>query len=171
MEEFFELKFRSEKKEVFIEALDKYDDQLLKTGKYVPKEPFNMQVSEGSIWYDIVRFQDPFNFAISEKVLNTLNNCAFTGWRTYEIELSNNSEKKYYGFQVLGRSGDIIRPPETGFIVGQDIEFSTWDGSDFFCPENTMLIFCTKRVKEYFINNQISNIKFQNIKTVRWYNI
>lgn len=166
MENFYELQFEMRKDEVFIEALNYYPDQLIKIGKFIPEEPFKMKLSEGKRYFDIIRFQDIFNFAISRRLYDILKKENISGWNGYKIDI-----KDYYGFQVTGKSNNIIRPKEKGFVRGQDFEYSSWDGSDFFCPEDTMLIFCTQIVKDLFTSNDISNVECQDIQTVKWYNV
>jgi len=170
MENFFELQFEMKKDEVFIEAINDYPEQLIKIGKFIPEEPFNMRISEGKKYFDIIRFQDVFNFAISRRLYDILKKENITGWDAYKIDIQN-TQNDYYGFQVTGKSNNILRPIKKGFVTGQNFDYSTWDGSDFFCPEGTMLIFCTQKVKDLFASNHITNVQFQDIKTVKWYNV
>ncbi|MDT0648160.1 hypothetical protein RM545_15805 [Zunongwangia sp. F260] len=72
MKRFFELQFGMKRNEVFIETLNDYPDQLLKIGEFTPKEPFTMKRSEGKIFFDVIRFQDVFNFVISSRLYNIL---------------------------------------------------------------------------------------------------
>ena len=165
---FYELTFTQEKNEIFIESLAEYEDQDLRVGRFIPSSPFAAKVSEGRKWYDVVRLQDPFNFAISERVYNLLKDAGFTGWSSYEIAIEANN-KKYYGFQVLGRCGALKRPVEPGFVTGCEFDYDTWDGSDFFCPAGTMSVFCTEKAKEFFDLNKVTNISLEDISTVEWY--
>ncbi len=155
--------------ELLIESLIEYNEQDLKRGKLSLEKPFVVKVSEGKKFYDILGFQDPFNFAISERVYKLLTDAGVTGWGSYEIVIEGRSEK-YYGFQVLGRCGALKRPKEAGFVMGFDFDRETWDGSDFFCPEGTLTIFCTERVKELFNAHKFTNIdELREIDTVKWY--
>lgn len=76
---------------------------------------------------------------------------------------------KLYGLQITGRCGKLIEPKEKGFYIGYKFDKDTWDGSDFFCPEGTALIFCTERAKNILVKNKITNIEFEDITTVRAY--
>lgn len=169
MKNFFELQFEMRKDEVFIEALNDYPDQSIKIGEFTPEEPFKMKLSEGKRYFDVIRYQDVFNFAISSRFYNILKNEDVSGWNAYKIDIKD-SDKEYFGFQVTGKSDNIFRPKGKGFVTGQNFDYSSWDGSDFFCPEGTMLIFCTQKVKDLFISNDITNVELQDIKTVKWYN-
>lgn len=170
MDIFFELQIGMKRDEVFIEAINDYPDQLLKIGEFTPKEPFTMKRSEGKKFLDVIRFQDVFNFAISSRLYNILREEKITGWNAYRIEIKDYDEE-YFGFQVIGKSGNIFRPKEKGFLKGQKFDNSSWDGSDFFCPEGTMLVFCTQKINDLFKSNNISNVEFQDITTVEWYNV
>ncbi len=168
MEEFYKIQFEQKSNEVLLDVIDDYNDQELRSGKHIPKNQIKLKVSEGKKFYDIIRLQDPFNFIISLKVYKLLKDNNITGWRYYEVEIEGYKEE-YYGFQVLGRAGLIKRPKSSGFVIGLDFKYDSWDKNDFFSPEGTMAILCTERVKEIFSLNKITNIKFENIKKVKWY--
>jgi hypothetical protein len=116
----------------------------------------------------LVRYQDPFNFALSEKVYEALNKAGLSGWNAYQIAIEGR-EEKYYGFQVLGRSGGPIRPKTSGFVIGYDFDRSTWDGSDFFIPDGTLGILCTEKAKDILANKKFNGIQLEDIKNVEWY--
>ena len=170
MNKFYNFQWAQKKGEILVEALKEYDEQALTRGNWVPQEPFAVKVSEGKKLYDIVHFQDPFNFAISERVHKLLKDDSVTGWNSYEIVIEGRSEK-YYGFQVLGRCGELKRPKEPGFVKGCEFEYTTWDGSDFFCPDGTLYVFCTEKVRQLFIANQITNFELADISTMQWYSV
>lgn len=167
---FFEFEFPQKSDELFIKSVLTYDEQSLKIGKFVPGEIMEFKISEGSNWYDLVRFQDPFNFAISERLYNLLKDNHITGWNGYKISITG-TKKTYYGFQVLGRCGPIKRPAQRGFYTGTTFDIDSWDGSDFFCPECTLHVFCTKKVSDLFKINHITNIQLIDITKVESYSI
>ena len=164
METFYEIQFAQGKDEIFVEQLAEYDDQALSIGQFIPETPFAVKVSKGKKLYDIMRYQDPFNFAVSERVYKLLKDANLTGWNSYEITIEGRNEN-YYGFQVLGKCGPLKRPPEPGFVTGCEFDYETWDGSDFFCPEETLLIFCTEKAKKLLYTNQVTNIELADIST------
>jgi len=168
MDKFYEIQFGQLKDEVFLESLVPYDKQALKLGLFVPQPSLHTKVSEGHRFYNIIRFQDPFNFAISDGVYKILNDSKVTGWSVYNIEIMGRSEK-YFGFQVLGRAGEIKRPLESGFITGYELDFKSWDCSDIFCPLGTMSVFCTEKVRDILLKNKTTNLEFEDIRKVEWY--
>ena len=168
MDNFYELGSLDKRGEIYLSALVEYDDQALKRGDFKPSEPFHVKISEGKKLYDLVRYQDPFNFAVSCKFNDLLKSSGLSGWRTYPI-LIEGSQEEYFGFQVLGRSGLLKRPKVAGFVVGCEFDHISWDGSDFFMPLGTMSIFCTEKAKQVLTSQKFSNIGFEDIKSVKWY--
>ncbi len=167
-EEFYSLSFNSNNIELFVEVIGDYDDQKLKTGIYNPN-PLKVIKSQGRKAYDIVRLQDVFNFLISPKLLKALESNDLTGWKTYAIE-SDIELDGYKGFQCTSTCGSPIRPKNSGFVTGYDFDLKTWDGSDFFIPETTMMIICSNKAKEVIDSFKIKNIELENLKTLKWYN-
>lgn len=168
--EFYKQSFNTKKNEAFIRLIDNTDEQTIRKGLF---NPINNNVSavldEGSKIGLVLRLQDPFNFLISEDIYKSLLNKKITGWKSFEVDIENVNEK-YYCLQITGRCGLIERHENSGFVTGIDFEESSWDGSDIFLPEDTMMMFCTEKVKTIFDEYKISNIEFKNIKKVRWYN-
>lgn len=167
--DFYEQSFNTNKDEIFIKLVDEIDSQEIRTGYYTPEGLIEGIIDEGSKSFPILRLQDPFNFLISEHLLNKLLKENITGWTSFEVNIEGIDEK-YFCFQITGKSGSIERPNKAGFITGMKFDLSTWDGSDLFIPEGTMTIFCTKKVKVFFEKNKITNIEFNNIESIRWYN-
>lgn len=170
MEAFYDVAIEREDEEALIQSLEEYDEQKLRKGEFTPFGPFEMEITEGKKLYDIVGFQDTSNFAISERLYSLLSKHQITGWRGYEIRIKSVHEK-YYGFQVTGRCGKLEEPKEAGFYTGYKFNHCTWDKSDFFSPDNTALLFCTKKVEEILKKNRITNIELIDINTIQNYSI
>ena len=167
-EDFYSLGFNSNNVELFVEVIGEYDDQKLKTGEYNPN-PLEVKKSQGRKAYDVVRLKDVFNFLISPSLLIVLESNNLTGWKTYPIE-SDIDLDGYKGFQCTSNCGSPIRPKSSGFVTGYEFDHKTWDGSDFFIPETTMMIICTRKAKEVIESFKIKNIELENLKTLEWYN-
>ncbi|UII32809.1 hypothetical protein LVD17_03050 [Fulvivirga ulvae] len=170
MKKFYSFQWAQKRGEILVEALKEYDEKALMHGNLVLETPFWVKVSEGKKLYDIAHLQDPFNFAVSERVYNLLKEAGLTGWSSYEIAIEGRSEK-YYGFQVTGKCGKLDVPKEEGFYTGYKFDYDTWDGSDFFSPEDTLLIFCTERVKTFFKVNEVTNTELTDISVVKAYSV
>ncbi len=142
----------------------------MRKAKLIPQEPFEMEISEGKILYDIIGYQDTSNFAISKRLYDLLKENEITGWRAYEVSIKGQSNS-YYGFQITGRCSKLDIPNEAGFYTGYKFDSSTWDKSDFFSPDETMLLFCTEKVQKLFKKYKITNAELVDINAVQAYSV
>lgn len=170
MNKFYYFTIERKKDEAIIESTEEYDIIKLKRGNFTPNEPFQLKQSEGKVFYDIVGYQDTANFAISEKLHTLLKKNNISGWDSYQIEIEGQT-KRYYGFQVTGRCGELDMPKEAGFYTGYKFDFDTWDKSDFFSPNQTTLLFCTEKVRKLLKENKITNTEIEDINAVKTYSI
>lgn len=166
----YTLSIKREKKEALIESLEEYNQIEIFRGEEDLVKPFQMKLSEGKNLYDILGFQDTSNFAISERFYNLLKENNITGWRSYDVDIKGVSEK-YYGFQVIGRCGRLIEPEEPGFYTGYKFDIDSWDKTDFFCPQDTVRIFCSEKLYQLIKSNYISNAEIRDITEVRGYSV
>jgi hypothetical protein len=170
METFYRIGIKREKDEALIQSLIEYDQVKLKRARFTPVEPFEMKITEGRKLYDIVGFQDTSNFAISERLYFLLKENHITGWKGYEISIKGVDEK-YYGLQVIGRCGELEEPKEAGFYIGFKFDCGSWDKSDLFSPDETVLLFCTKKVRDLLKKNKITNVELTDISKVQAYSV
>ncbi len=168
MDKFYYFSLERKKDEALIESIQEYDPMHLKRADLKPNEPFLLKKSEGKVFYDVVGYQDTANFAISEKLHTLLLDNDITGWNSYEIKIQDKDEK-YYGFQVTGRCGNLKEPPEEGFYTGYKFDYDSWDGSDFFSPNETTMLFCTEKVRMILLDHHITNVELEDINNVEAY--
>lgn len=168
-QDFYYLSFKSNNIDLFVEVVGKYDEYKLKTGEFTP-EYLLVKKSQGKKAYDIVRLQDVFNFLISDRLRNELEEANLTGWKTYKIK-SDDFDESYVGFQCTGKCGVPDRPIKSGIITGYSFDINTWDGSDFFIPETTLQVLCTGRAMNVLKRLKMKNIELKDIKTLEWYNV
>lgn len=95
---------------------------------------------------------------------------SITGWNANEISIKGVKEK-YYGFQVLGRCEKLEQPNEAGFYTGYEFEYISWDKSDFFSPDETVLLFCTQKIRDILKKYKITDIELTDISKVQTYSI
>ncbi|MBX7155002.1 MAG: hypothetical protein K1X91_08550 [Bacteriodetes bacterium] len=170
MEKFYTINSSGKTDEVFIESYfvyDEYGTHKAKVGVTAPTEFFK---SEGKSLYDLVRFQDVSNFAISERLYSTLIENNITGWTAYKINIAG-VKQRYFAFQVTGRCGKIIYPKESGFFLGYNFDLGSWDKSDIFSPEGNSSTFCTKRVRDIILKGNFTNIELRDIKNIEVYSL
>jgi hypothetical protein len=108
--------------------------------------------------------QDPWNFAVSERFKKNLEENNITGWNCYPIIIEN-TDLKYFGFQITGRAGIISDYDEDGDRVYGSIkvEQETWDGSDIFCIGDTAITVITPKLYELLESSKITNIEFDDL--------
>lgn len=156
--------------EIRIKALSQYDEQSLIRGDGKPLEPFKLRIDEGSKLYDIAGYQDVYNFAVSERVVDVFRKNKISGWDAYDVSIVDVPDK-YYGFQVLGRCSKVKRHKKPGYYKGYKFDLNTWDGSDFFIPDGTLTIVCTEKVKQLMSDHKVSNVSFENTLDREWYDV
>ena len=101
----------------------------------------------------------------------------FTGWRSIASLIHHEKQGLIEGYRCLvvtGRAGSVDwsrgrlerRPP---FVpggpalmkrIGMHIDFSTWDGSDFFVPEGTLFTVVHRRVHEMAVKAKLTGMLF-----------
>lgn len=170
MKTFYDLGIERKKNEALIQSVLEYDEQKVRKAELTPQEPFEMEISEGKTLFDIVGFQDTSNFAISKRLYDLLKENEITGWKGYEISIKGKDEI-YYGFQVTGKCGKLNVPAEAGFYTGYKFDHSSWDKSDFFSPDETMLLFCTEKVQALLKKQKVTNAELTDINTVQAYSV
>lgn len=166
--DYYFISWAQKKGEIILQPTVEYDEKKIKIGEFVPNHPFPVKVIKGNKYFDICYFADPFNFSISEKLKNILLENGFTGWDTYPLEIED-SKEKYYGFKVLGKCGPLKRPAEPGWVAGYEFDLKSWDGSDFFCPQETLHTFFTEKVKNVIEKNKITNFGIVRANDKKWY--
>jgi hypothetical protein len=116
----------------------------------------------GKKLFDIIRFSDSPNIAISKKVKAILEESGFTGWGSFPIKIEGVLEE-YYAFQVLSKAGPILNLEAVNNYETEFSEFdiNTWDGSDIFNLEATLLKVCTQKVKDALEAAKITNLEIR----------
>jgi hypothetical protein len=146
-----------------------YQPWELSNGTSVILDSLPVRIDQGKKFYDILSFQDPHNFAVSERIYNLLIQEGITGWRSYPLAIEG-ADEKYYGMQITGRAGPPLASIPIGFIDGMDFDRNTWDGSDMFLLEGTLFTIFSERLRNLLVKNKTSNLELDEISTVRWYN-
>lgn len=122
------------------------------------------KVYRGNKKMDVIGYCETVNFAISEKFKNVLENNVIKGWKTYVINIEGFEDNQYFGFQVIGKGGEVTNRDKYGDVpISKSIKWNKdkWDGSDIFYLEDTLIKVCTERVKEIIEKIGITNICFE----------
>ena len=116
-------------------------------------------------------------FLISDRMKKILEENKLTGWRTFPIRLYNPEGVEvpgYHGFSVIGRSSptnyersEIIEkqkiPNGPVSLYYKGVSVDTWDGADFFTPDQTYQIFITKKAADVLKKNKITNFQLESL--------
>jgi hypothetical protein len=118
----------------------------------------NFRIEDGNELNDIVQFADSSNFAISEKLKSILEINQITGWSCFPIKI-NGINEKYYAFQNLSKAGKILNLDEINNYTTKHriFDLKTWDGSDIFNLDNTLINVISSKVKEILELSKITN--------------
>jgi hypothetical protein len=161
------------------------DDVALLRGEWVPEATLNVHWAMGRPNpEDVTGGRSIGLFYLSPEVQELLVANGLTGWSTYPIALHNKAGEicpGYAGLSITGRCGPIdeqggrVMPgqkPGIKYVLRMGLYFdaTTWDGSDFFCPEGrNAYMFATERVKRLFEQNAIKRFKFTPLAEATWY--
>ena len=114
---------------------------------------------------------------ISNKVVSLLMDNQISGWSTYPVRIvgkSGNAIEGYSGLSIIGRCGKIFddraeiieKRNENNDVYkvrkGLVFETSSWDGSDMFSPDDTIIAIISDRARQVLSN--CTNVHFKNIK-------
>lgn len=161
--------------------LSKGDIRNLIKGVYSGIEfPITFKQEYGKNWTDILDTGWPGRYLISNRLKDILENQHFTGWQCFPIKLFDKKSNEilgYNGFSVIGKCASIdykkssiiekqyvTSGPICQFYKG--VFLDEWDGSDFFCPEDTYEMFVTQKVEKELKKNKITNIYLQKIDQI-----
>lgn len=170
-----------------LDTADSIDDDewALAQGLLQPRTPLVFHAVEGSRPTDFIGTTYPAIVLVSDRVVRTLKESRFTGWKTYSVKAHDAKRKVLSGYQglaVTGRCGPIdearaeraiLKPPPGGqAIVGRrgfPLDLDTWDGSDLFMPEGTTLIVVVEPVKKALKKVGATNVRLEDLSRVEWF--
>lgn len=133
------------------------------------------RVVGGSRPGDMMRMRDVL-FFVSERFVEVLSGNGFTGWGTYDVDISGckGPLPKYYGFVAYGVGGPILPEesevrygPDGGIIAMRRLVFdvSQWDGSDvFYIPPSSPGVLVTERVAKTIKKAKLKNCLLEPIE-------
>jgi hypothetical protein len=132
--------------------------------------PIAFRQDGGKKWTDILQ-KCGAHFIFSSRFINLLEANNITGWKTFDITITDkygNEVNGYKGISITGRSGAPYYLKSTMFkkqkvptgpisTYYKGTYFDDWDGSDFFMPDTTIGVYITKRLVELMNENSITN--------------
>lgn len=119
-------------------------------------------VDEGDMFYDFIGDQGPLRF-VSEKFKDLLESNGVKGLSFIPIEIRG-SELKYYAFVETQINSRCDFDSEGDRIYGTfRIDFTSWNGEEFFYLKGSGATVCSLRVKELIEKNGITNVSFESL--------
>lgn len=119
-------------------------------------------IDEGDIFYDFIGDQGPLRF-ISDKFKSLLETNDVKGLSFIPIRIRD-SKLQYYAFTEAQIDSICEYDSDGDRIYGTfQIDFTSWNGEEFFCLKDSGAIVCSLRVKELIERNNISNIIFEDL--------
>lgn len=195
LKNFYVLSDNADKKN-FIRLRIKEQDLLSRIDKLVLGDVIDSKINfpiefkwlSGSNECDLISCGSAFTYLISDKFLDVLRNYNFSGWDIFPVKVfdkNKNILRGYNGLSIIGRSGEINNnlsikkriesksSNQKGYesYFGKFFDLNSWDGSDFFIPNGTFLIYVTENVRKALEKEELSNIEFKSISEIENLNL
>lgn len=123
---------------------------------------------------DVIRTGYTKLFIISNNFVDVLKNNSITGWRLFDVEISDKKDgliNGYFGISITGKSGPvninssivierrrIANGPLCIFYKGAKIDKESWDGSDIFIPEGGFGILLSPKAASILGKSELTNV-------------
>ncbi len=130
-----------------------YDLHPFFRGARKPKEPVRFKLLGGRLWPDFLSGPELRFLLVSERAEEVFRRHGFTGWRSFDVEVTGRPPLRYRGLAVIGRCDPPLRedqyqdPDEYAFEKTLT-DIRTWGGSDFFLMKDFPIVRITRRVLE-----------------------
>jgi hypothetical protein len=159
-----------------------YTSRLIDGTHPTDSTPIVFRQTDGERFCDLVDTGHVSLYLISSRVKAALNDNLCTGWQTFPVKLfdRHNSEiPGYSGLSILGKAGridvsdsSIIKrrlaenAPESVYYRGLMLSADSWDGSDLFLPENSLMILASKKCERVIRDGAFSNVRLTSINKI-----
>lgn len=159
-------KFRNDVKRSAIEInplVDLDDAEMLSYNSSIVNQN-NFEITRGRKKFDFISFEDTAFFAISKNVKEKFEEENVSGISYLKINIKGINDE-YFAIIITSKAGPILNSTDYAFGIDKNAEFdkATWDGSDIFTLEDTLIIACTERVKEIIETNKFSNVLIREL--------
>lgn len=150
------------KRQVRLQADVSYDSfQIFPNLQHI-KDNNLFRIDEGDVFYDFIGDQGPLRF-ISDKFKDLLENNGVKGVSFIPIKIKG-SRLQYYALSETQIDSICEYDSDGDRIYGTfQIDFTSWDGEEFFYLKDSGATVCSLRVKELIVKNNISNVFFENL--------
>ena len=175
MEEFFTIHDAQLPKAVNLQPLDPSDVEPVVTGEISLARPRVYRKASGSRLYDFILAGDMARL-ISPRVISAFEDV--TGWSTFPVAGTGAFTEpiaKYAGLVIAGRCliDNSLSMLVRDSIPGTDRSWprwrglfprlDTWTGHDFSLVTDTMIVICTRRVRDLAVEHELTNVEFRPV--------
>ena len=173
---YFREEFKAHALEVSAKAIKTIEDGVayMHGETVIPHHPIIFHHRMGGRCYDMIDGNIPM-FLLSDRVIAALRQHNISGWKGYPAEVYDKRHNLVPGYTLLGITGragpfddttgeTITKPPRVPngpcwkARRGRYFDPTSWDGSDFFIPQDKWFVMATERVKA-----ALSPLKTKNI--------
>lgn len=157
--------------------------QKLLTGEYgSTRFPVKFEQRSGKTFGDVLDTRSAILFLISERLKLVLEEERLSGWKAFEIAISDktgNDIVGYHGLSIIGRSGaielagsEVIQKrlvpdgPLSTYYKGFSVHPDQWDGSDFFLPRSGYRILMSQRAAHVLERSNVTNLELRNLSEI-----
>jgi hypothetical protein len=165
LNEFYEFIPEDRKGCVRLEANVKYGTlSMLNNESPLLKSDVIIKRARGKNWYDVIQFDDSSFFVVSERVKELFVSKNITGLQLAKVNIVD-APVNYYLPIITSIAGPILNLDALNAYETENVEFDrrTYDGSNIFSLENTLLFVCDEKVKNILEQQEITNLKFRNL--------
>lgn len=137
----------------------------------------------GKQLHDVIDTTYSSLYLISDNMRNILTKNGVTGWKTFPIKIydkKNNEIPDYWGFSITGRCDSEVRyrkdsiiekqlvpnAPFSKYYKGLNIDFTKWDGTDFFIAKHYLRPIISQKAREILVKYNLTNISATNINDI-----
>ncbi|MCK6472500.1 MAG: hypothetical protein L6R28_12215 [Planctomycetes bacterium] len=131
------------------------------TGEKTLKRPIELRL-RGKKENDII--PGKLVFCVSKRFVNIMTKNGVSGWTTYPVAMRTENgkvKKDIVGLRVVGRAGPLTAKARKEDYT--DFDLKTWDGSDFFCLEDTAQVLITRKVADILAKEKIAGATYRPI--------
>ncbi|GIV01171.1 MAG: hypothetical protein KatS3mg015_0001 [Fimbriimonadales bacterium] len=147
--------------------LDRKDWVDILLGNVKVHEPIKFRTYSGTRVGDAHSTTMAIVLLVSDRLVQLWREHGFTGWDTFPVEVyakDGSRVEGLHGLVVLGRSGPARRSDEDDPASGFVFDERTWDGSDMFVPEGTLLKCMSPRMAEATLAAKPKNVTIRRIE-------
>ena len=121
------------------------------------------KVNKGKKWLDFIPYESSGNFLISKNVKDILTSNNVQGISFFPTNIEVYPEKEYFGIIIISLAGPILNLEKLNNYEEEEIKFDleTWNGTDFFTLQKTLIFAITKKVKNILEKEKFTNIEIE----------